>query len=61
MVPGKIIVVDNKTRRVVNFYSSFKTKKNDRNDVSIGGLRKLIRIGSALNENPDSEIPENYL
>ena len=57
----KIIVVDNKTRRVVNFYSSFKTKKNDRNDVSIGGLRKLIRIGSALNENPDSEIPENYL
>ena len=57
----KIIVVDNQTGKVVNFYSSFRTKKYDRNDVSMGGLRKIIRLGNALYENPDLEIPENYL
>jgi len=57
----KIIIVDNSTRKVVNFYSSFKTKKYDRNDLSMGGLRKIIRIGSALYKNSNSEISENYL
>ncbi|MEG1590738.1 hypothetical protein [Chryseobacterium sp.] len=57
----KIIVVDNSTRKVVNFYSSFKTKKYDRNDLSMGGLRKIIRIGSALYKNSNFEISENYL
>ncbi|MFL9835171.1 hypothetical protein [Chryseobacterium terrae] len=57
----KIIVVDNKSRKVISYYSSFSDKKHNRKDVSIGGLRKLIRIGNALYENPDLEIPENYL
>lgn len=57
----KIIVVDNKSGKVVNFYSSFRNKKYDRNDVSLGGLRKIIRIGNVLYENSNSEIPENYL
>lgn len=57
----KVIVVDNETGQVLNYYSSFKSKKYDRKDISMGMLRKIIRIGSALYENPDSEIPENYL
>lgn len=57
----KIIIVDNHTRKVVNFYSSFRTKKYDRNDVSLGGLRKIIRLGNALYENSNFEISENYL
>ena len=57
----KIIVVDNHTGKVVNFYSSFRNKKYDRNDVSLGGLRKIIRIGNALYINSNFEISENYL
>lgn len=62
MINGsEIVVVENKTGKVVNFYSSFRNKKYDRNDVPLVGLRKMIRIGSALNKNADSEIPKNYL
>jgi hypothetical protein len=57
----KIIVVDNKSGKVVNFYSSFRNKKHDRYDVPLVGLRKMIRIGNALYGNSNSEIPENYL
>lgn len=57
----KIIVVENKSRKVINYYSSFRNKKHERKDVSLGGLRKIIRIGNALYENPNLEIPENYL
>lgn len=58
---GKIIVVENKSRKVINYYSSFRGNKHGRKDISMGGLRKLIRIGNVLYENPDLEIPENYL
>lgn len=57
----KIIVIDNKTRKVVNFYSSFRNEKYDRKDVSMGGLRKFIRIGNILYKNPDLKTPDNYL
>ncbi len=57
----KIIIVDNHTRKVINFYSSFRTKKYDRNDVSLGALRKIIRLGNALYDNSNSEILENHL
>lgn len=57
----KIIVVDNHNRKVVNFYSSFRNKKYDRTEVSLGGFRKIIKVGNVLYKNPDSEIPENYL
>ena len=57
----KIIVVDNKTGKLINFYSSFKNAEFDRYDVNIGGLRKLIRIGSLLYKNRDIEIQKNYL
>lgn len=57
----KIIVVDNKTGRVISFYSSFKNAKFDRHDVNIGSLRKFIGLGTLLAENPTTEIPQNYL
>ncbi|GEN75853.1 hypothetical protein [Chryseobacterium hagamense] len=57
----KIIVVDNRTGKIINYYSSFKNKKYDRKDVSLSGLRRLIRTGSILYRNPGTEIPGNYL
>ncbi|PZU26414.1 MAG: hypothetical protein DI622_00845 [Chryseobacterium sp.] len=57
----KIIVVDNKSGKIVNFYSSFRNKKYDRKDVPLLGLRKIIRLGNILHQNPSFEIPENYL
>ena len=57
----KIIVVDNRTGKIINYYSSFKNKKYDRKDVSLGGLRRLIRAGNILYRNPGTEIPDNYL
>lgn len=57
----KIIVVDNKTRNVTNYYSSFKNLKYDRNRINLNGFRKIIRLGSLLNENPEAKVGENYL
>ncbi len=57
----KIIVVDNRTGKIINYYSSFKNKKYDRTDVSLGGLRRLIRAGNMLYRNSGAEIPGNYL
>ncbi|MEG0927647.1 hypothetical protein [Chryseobacterium sp.] len=60
-VREKIIVVDNKTAKVVKFYSTFKTPKFDRNDLNMVGMKKLINMGSILNKNPNAKIPEDYL
>jgi len=57
----KIMVVDNRTGKIINYYSSFKNKKYDRKDISLGGLRRLIRTGNMLYRNSDTEIPGNYL
>lgn len=57
----KILVVDNGTGKIINYYSSFKNKKYDRKDASLGGLRRLIRAGNMLYRNPGTEIPDNYL
>lgn len=57
----KIIIVDNKSGKVINFYSSFRNKKYDRKDIPLLGLRKIIRLGRLLYENPNFQIPENYL
>lgn len=57
----KAIIVDNETGKVINFYSSFKNKKYDRNLVNMGSLRKLVRLEGILNKNDSIEIPENYL
>lgn len=57
----KIIVMDNGTGKIINFYSSFKDKRYDRKYVLLGGLRRMIRAGNILYRNPDAEIPCNYL
>lgn len=57
----KIIVVDNATGKIINFYSSFKNKKYDRKAVPLGGLRSIIRAGNMLYRNPGAEVPGNYL
>ncbi|MGE8433700.1 hypothetical protein [Chryseobacterium joostei] len=60
-VREKIIVVDNKTAKVVKFYSTFKNPKFDRYDLNMVGMKKLINMGSILSQNPNAEIPEDYL
>lgn len=57
----KIIVIDNQSGKVINYYSSFKNLKYDRNGVNLNGFRKIIRLGSLLNENPDAKVGENNL
>lgn len=57
----KIIVVDNQSGNVVNFYSSFRNKKYDRSEVPLVGFRKLIKVGNVFYKSPNSQIPENYL
>jgi hypothetical protein len=57
----KIMVMDNRTGKIINYYSSFRNKKYDRKDVSLGGLRRLIRAGNILYRNPGTQIPDNYL
>ncbi|MCS4303690.1 hypothetical protein [Chryseobacterium sp. BIGb0232] len=60
-IKEKIIVVDNKTAKVVKFYSTFKNVKLDRDEINMIGMKKLIKLGSILNTNPEAEIPEDYL
>ncbi|WP_312074764.1 hypothetical protein [Chryseobacterium sp.] len=57
----KVIVVDNKSGKVLNYYSSFKNKKYDRNLVNLIGLRKLIKVGTWLGEYPEIQIPKSYM
>ncbi|MGO4708015.1 hypothetical protein AB4Y90_02640 [Chryseobacterium sp. 2TAF14] len=57
----KIIVVDNKTGKVLNFYSSFKNKEYDRSLVYLMGLRKLIKVGTWISEDPEIQIPQSYM
>lgn len=57
----KIIVADNQTGKIVQFYSSFRKAKFDRHDIGMGSLRKMVRLGSLLNTDPNTEIQENYL
>lgn len=57
----KIIVIDKQNGKVINYYSSFKNLKYDRNRVNLNGFRKIIRLGSLLNENPDAKVGENNL
>jgi len=51
----KIIVVDNHTGKVINFYSSFRNKKYDRDSINFLGLRKWIVLATAVYENPEIE------
>ncbi|MEJ5103551.1 hypothetical protein [Chryseobacterium sp. MYb328] len=60
-IKEKIIVVDNKTAKVVKFYSTFKNVKLDRDEINMIGMKKLIKLGSILNTNSEAEIPEDYL